>query len=259
MSMRLVRISMFALLLAFGGAFTALQAGAQDAEAAKQPVVYTYVAIFGVPRAQWGQYEKSQVAERKTFDGLLADGTIVAYGAATIEVHTGINEPTHVSWWSSTSVAGLMKTLEALRGIVASEEGIAFTMHADEITMSRNYNGKGGNAGGYILVQNWKVKPGNGGDFADLFTKYRKPDLDAAVASGAISHYSLEEDVIHTDAPGVMTLVLTFPDAESIDKFYAGIDEMRKKHPLFQEVFGGLTDPSQHRDLLLRVSYSKNK
>ncbi len=40
-------------------AFSAPAARAQQAEAPKQPVVYTYVSFFGVPRAQWAAYEKN--------------------------------------------------------------------------------------------------------------------------------------------------------------------------------------------------------
>ena len=112
---RMLCLSTLSLLLMSMLAFSAPAARAQQAEAPKQPVVYTYVSFFGVPRAQWGAYEKSLSGEHKTFDGLLADGTILSYGDAAFEVHEGLNAPTHVGWFTSSSVAGLMKALTALQ------------------------------------------------------------------------------------------------------------------------------------------------
>ena len=106
---RMLCISMLCVLLMSMFAFFAPAARAQQAEASKQPVVYTYVSFFGVPRAQWGAYEKNATSEHKVFDGLLADGTILSYGDGALEVHEGANAPTHVGWFTSSSMAGLMK------------------------------------------------------------------------------------------------------------------------------------------------------
>ena len=64
-TLRVLLMSMFV--------FSALAARAQQAEAPKQPVTYTYVSFFGVPRAQWGAYEKNAASEHKVFDSLLAE------------------------------------------------------------------------------------------------------------------------------------------------------------------------------------------
>lgn len=236
---------------------SAPNAHAQQAEASKQPRIYTYVSFFGVPRADWARFEAGEVQQRKTFDGLVADGTLLGYGDAAMEVHE-VNSPTHVSWFTSSSVSGLMKTLAAIHGAVASD--IAYTMHADSITMSTMYGGKPGSAdGGFIVVQNWTPKPGRSEEFYDLFAKYRKPSLDAGVANGAISGYSLDEDLIHSEAPGTYTLVVTVPNAAALDKFYAEIDALHTQHPLFGVAYDATVDTSAHRDHLLRVLHSSSK
>jgi len=225
MMKRMLCLSTLSLLLMSMFAFSAPAARAQQAEAPKQPVVYTYVSFFGVPRAQWDAYEKGTVSERKVSDGLLADGTILSYGDAAFEVHEGLTAPTHVAWFTSSSVAGLMKALTALQAQAPPASEISYTMHSDAITMSTLYNGKGGTTDhGFILVQDWTPKPGHDEEFTGLFTKYRKPALDASVADGTLSGYSVEEDLIHTETPGAYTLIAVFPNAAAMDKFYAEIE-----------------------------------
>lgn len=257
---RTLCVSTLSVLLISLFAFSAPPAHAQQAEAPKQPVVYTYVSFFGVPRAQWPAYEKSLASGRKPFDSLLADGTILSYGDGVLEVHEGLNAPTHVGWFASSSVAGLMKTLAALRSAATTSADFAYTMHSDAITMSTMYNGKGGaTESGYVLVQDWTPKPGHAEEFRDLITKYRKPSLDAQVADGTLSGYSLEEDLIHTDTPGSYTLIAVFPNAAAMDKFYAEIEALHAKQPLFGDVYSATVDYATHRDHLLRILYSKSK
>ncbi|MGA7842695.1 MAG: hypothetical protein WCA34_17370 [Candidatus Acidiferrales bacterium] len=257
---RMLCISMLCVLLMSMFAFFVPAARAQQAEASKQPVVYTYVSFFGVPRAQWGAYEKNATSEHKVFDGLLADGTILSYGDGALEVHEAANAPTHVGWFTSSSMAGLMKALAALRSSAPPSSEIAYTMHSDAITMSTMYNGKGGTTdSGYVLVQDWTPKPGHAEEFKELITKYRKPALDAAIADGALSGYSVEEDLIHTDTPGAFTLIAVFPNAAAMDKFYAEIEALHTKQPLFGDVYSSVVDYTAHRDHLIRILYSKSK
>jgi hypothetical protein len=257
---RMLCVFALSVLLISMFASSAPAARAQQADAPKQPVVYTYVSFFGVPRAQWGAYEKGAASEHKVFDSLLADGTILSYGDGAMEVHEGLNAPTHVGWFTSSSMAGLMKALATLRTSAPPASEIAYTMHSDEITMSTMYNGKGGTTdSGYVLVQDWTPKPGHAEEFRDLITKYRKPSLDAQVADGTLSGYSVEEDLIHTETPGTYTLIAVFPNAGAMDKFYAEIESLHTKQPLFGDVYSSTVDYASHRDHLLRILYSKSK
>jgi hypothetical protein len=257
---RMLCVFALSVLLISMFAFSAPAARAQQADAPKQPVVYTYVSFFGVPRAQWGAYEKGAASEHKVFDSLLADGTILSYGDGAMEVHEGLNAPTHVGWFTSSSMVGLMKALATLRTSAPPASEIAYTMHSDEITMSTMYNGKGGTTdSGYVLVQDWTPKPGHAEEFRDLIAKYRKPSLDAQVADSTLSGYSVEEDLIHTETPGTYTLIAVFPNAGAMDKFYAEIESLHTKQPLFGDVYSSTVDYASHRDHLLRILYSKSK
>jgi len=241
-------------------AFARPAAQPQQAAPAKMPTVYTYVSFFGVPRANWAEYEKDLEKDNKVMASQLANGNLVSWGNGALEVHEGLNAPTHVSWMSSMSVSGLLKAEAAEMSTAPVTSTINYTTHFDEISMSSNYGGKADAAAPkYLLAQDWKVKPGRGDDFTEMFNKYRKADFDAAIADGSLSSYSVEEDLIHTSAPGTYTMVMTFPSAEAVDKFYASIEALHAKQPLFGEVFGSVTEGPEHRDHLLRVLVSGHK
>ncbi|MGA8101959.1 MAG: hypothetical protein WB869_07395 [Candidatus Acidiferrales bacterium] len=241
-------------------AFAQPAAQPQQAAPAKQPTAYTYIAFFGVPRANWAEYEKGLEKGSKVMAAQVANGNLVSWGDGALEVHEGLNAPTHVSWMSSMTVSGLLKAEAAEMASAPVTSSINYTTHFDEISMSSNYGGKADAAAPkYLLAQDWKVKPGRSGDFTELFNKYRKADLDAAVADGSLTSYSLEEDLIHTSAPGNYTIVVTFPSAEAVDKFYDSLQAQLAKNPLFGEAFGSVVEMPEHRDHLLRVLDSGHK
>ena len=59
-------------------------APSQAQTAAKtKPPVYTYVAQWEVPRAQWADMVKADDADRSIFDKLVAEGNLIGYGDYT--------------------------------------------------------------------------------------------------------------------------------------------------------------------------------
>src|SRR5262249_61236767 len=62
--------------------------------AKSKPTVYTYVAQWAVPRAQWADIVKADEADRPVLDKLVADGTLIGYGAYTNLIHQA-RQPTH--------------------------------------------------------------------------------------------------------------------------------------------------------------------
>lgn len=253
-----------ALILSLGcivtvNAISAPKPKPQESAPAKQPVIYTYVSFFGVPRANWAEYEKVTDKGMKSMQSLVTDGTLVSWGEGALEVHEGNDAPNYVSWFSATSIAGIMKALDSVRTSAAPSSSINYTTHFDELTESRNYSTKSGGSPKYLIVQDWKVKPGHGDEMDELFNKHRKGDLDTMVADGTLAGYSLEEDLIHTGPPGEITLVVEFPSADSIDKFYAHIDSLHEKDPLFGVAFMAAQETSEHRDHLVRVLSSGHK
>ena len=51
--------------------------------AKSKPPVYTYVATWDVPRAQWGDMVELDEQDKPLLDKVVADGTLVGYGAYT--------------------------------------------------------------------------------------------------------------------------------------------------------------------------------
>lgn len=84
---------------------------AQGPEVKEKPPMYSYVSNWSIPRAQWAEMEKANAADQKILDKAMADGVILAYGDDVNLVHQA-DGMTHDDWWSSTSMAGLLKVLE---------------------------------------------------------------------------------------------------------------------------------------------------
>src|ERR1700675_4737341 len=97
-------------------ALTGLKSGSAAAQSAtaEKPTVYTYVAEWAVPRAMWADYQKQEDGELDAMKKAVADGTIVSYGEFSVLNHQE-GAPTHGSWFTATSMANLMKVLEARR------------------------------------------------------------------------------------------------------------------------------------------------
>ena len=83
----------------------ALPANAQMSDSKEKPPMYSYVSIWTIPRAQWGEMGKAGSANDEILKKALADGTLVAYGNDEEMIHQP-DGSTHDSWWSATSMAG---------------------------------------------------------------------------------------------------------------------------------------------------------
>src|SRR5215472_13825405 len=105
------RIARYATLMMM----VALSAGttlwAQNDEG--KPPVYTYIAQWAVPRAQWADMVKLDEQERPLMEKMVADGSIIGYGTFTSLIHQE-GEPTHGSWFTASSEGKLMKALEQI-------------------------------------------------------------------------------------------------------------------------------------------------
>jgi hypothetical protein len=134
---------------------------AQTAAKTKPPI-YTYVAQWEVPRAQWADIAKVDEADRPILDKLVADGTLIGYGAYTNLIHQE-GEPTHGTWFSATSEGNLLKALEAIYAqpglVTAPVQGAS--KHWDQILTGDVYNARPGKSNdGYLTWSRWEIKPG---------------------------------------------------------------------------------------------------
>jgi hypothetical protein len=74
------------------------------------------------------------------------------------------------------------------------------------------------------------------------------------LTDGSIVEYDIDTQSLHTQAPGLLFIFITAPNAEGLDKFRAAQQEAVKGNPLFGPAFGAATDGTGHRDSLSRTN-----
>jgi hypothetical protein len=226
---------------------------AQGQEVKQKAPMYSYIANWEIPRAHWPEMAKSADAEKAILDKAVADGTLVGYGNDENLVHTP-GEFTHDNWWSSTSIAGLMKVLEQISGAGGSSAPAleAATKHWDEIEVSHYYNWKpGAYKNGYVQVALYTLKANAPEDAVDQLSKsYIVPLLEKELADGTIVEYEIDVPAVHTSAPGTFAIVWVSPQADGIDKVSAAIRASREGQALSSAAFLSMVDYKTHRDEL---------
>jgi hypothetical protein len=244
----------FAGLCAF--AFAALwSAGtlARAQEVKQKPPMFTYIANWEIPRAHWGEMAKSADSDKAILDKAVADGTLVGYGNDENLVHTP-GEFTHDDWWSSTSMAGLMKVLDQISAAGGSSSPVleSSTKHWDLIEVSHYYNWKPGPyKNGYVQVASYKLKANAPDDAVEQLSKsLLVPLMEKLLADGTIVEYEIDEPAVHTEAPGGFAIVWVSPNADGIDKVAAAIRASRESHALSGAAFLSMVDYKAHRDEL---------
>jgi hypothetical protein len=228
-------------------------ASAQMAEVKPKPAMYSYIANWQIPRAHWAEMEAANSADKAILDKALADGTIVGYGDDINLVHTS-DGWTHDDWWSSMSMAGLVKVLDQLASPGNSNTSplVTATKHWDLVFVSHYYNWKpGAYKGGYVHVSEYKFKADAPDDALDLLAQHLiVPNLEKLLADGTIVEYEIDSQAIHTSAPGTIAIVYVTSTPEGLDTVSAAVRANSKEHPLGVDAFGSFTDDSGHRDEL---------
>jgi hypothetical protein len=244
---------MFAFMCALAMlAASAAPASAQD-QPKEKPPMYTYIANWAIPRAQWAELEKNANANQGTLEKAMADGTIIGYGSDINEVHQ-VDGATHDNWWSSMSMAGLMSVLDkfAKSPTAASPVLASATKHWDEIVVSRHYNWHSGSfKGAYTRAAMYKFKPEAPNDALEtLSNTLLVPLFEKLLADGTILEYEIDTEAIHTENPATFAIIFVTPNAEGLDKFDAALTAAQKMTPLGGPAFASMVDFTGHRDFL---------
>lgn len=238
---------------------TARPLQAQMATQSKAPV-YTYVAEWDVPRAQWPEMVKLDEQDRPLLDKLVANGTIVGYGAYTNLIHQE-GEPTHGTWFTATSEGNLLKALEAIYAqpgsTTAPVQGAS--KHWDQILTGDVYNSRPGTSAGYLTWSRWEVKPGEMRNYNELSKNVFVPVLEKLLAEGSITSYGTLREDYHTQKLGTIFEYFTVPDAASLDKANKAFDDVFNNNPTLRDAVRALTDREGHHDFLTRLRFMVNK
>jgi hypothetical protein len=232
-----------------------IQSVAQTPEVKEKPALYSYVANWQIPRAQWGAMEKDNESNKAILDKAVADGTLVGYGNDENLVHQADGE-THDSWWAAMSMAGLIKVLDQFyaSGGTTSPALASATKHWDLVFISKYYNWKpGAYKNAYVHVSSYKLKPDAPDDASDMLSKQLVvPMLEKLLADGSLREYEVDTEAIHTGAPDNFWIVYVASSPEGLDKVTAAISSSLKDHPFAGPAFGAMTVSGAHRDELLR-------
>ena len=217
--------------------------------------MYSYVANWSIPRAQWADMEKANAADQKVLDKALADGTIVGYGSDMNLIHQPDGE-THDDWWSAMSMAGLLHVLEQFykAGNATSPVLASATKHSDSLYVSRHYNRHAGSwKDVYTHTASFKLKADAPSNAVDMLSKNLfEPLMEKMLADGVIHEYEIDTEAIHTTDPGTFWIFYIAADAEGLDKINAALQATLKANPLGGPAFESMVDFSAHRDGLLR-------
>jgi hypothetical protein len=228
---------------------------AQMSEIKAKPPMYSYIANWQIPRAQWAAMEKDNESNKAILDKAMADGTLVGYGNDENLVHQADGE-THDNWWAATSMAGLIKVLDQFyaSGGTASPALASATKHWDLIFVSKYYNWKPGSwKSGYVHVSSYKVKADAPDDAVDIVSKhFVVPMLEKMLADGAIREYEVDTEAIHTGPPDTFEIVYVASSPDGLDKVNAALANSLKDQPFAGPAFGAMTVSGAHRDELLR-------
>jgi len=216
--------------------------------------VYTYVALWGVPRAQWGQIEKFYKDAVPTLDKLVANGTLTGWGNARVFVHddTGI---THESWITATSFADIVRALDAVRTAVPQPAAaFAGSKHVDELLRATIHGQKPEASGaGLLWVASYEVRPDQMEEIARLFETGIKPLFDEQMAAGTILSYALNYQAVHTGPAGGVSISYLLPDAAAVDKFQAALAAYENLHPEIGPSMEATMEYAAHRDSVYEV------
>jgi hypothetical protein len=237
-------------------AMSAAPSGAQTTEVKEKPPMYTYLANWQIPPVHWGaDVAKINATDNTIFQAAFADGTLVGYGNDVNMVHTPDGE-SNDSWWSSTSLAGLLKVLDKLRALDLpdSPHSLSPTKHWDMVLVSHYYNWKpGAYTGAYVNVALYQLKANAPDDAVSTLSKtVVVPAMEKLLADGTILEYEIDTEAIHTDAPGLFAIVYVTPQPEGVDTVREAIRGSQKDNPLIGPAFDSFIDYSQHRDELLK-------
>ncbi|MGH9587030.1 MAG: hypothetical protein ACRD3F_08760 [Acidobacteriaceae bacterium] len=241
--------------LAFSGLCT-MPLSAQT-EVNEKPPMYEYVSNWQIPRAHWADIAKSADSDKAILDKDMADGKIIGYGSDENFVHRP-DGYTHDDWWASTSMAGLLDVLDQMYSSGNSDQPVleTATKHEDEILVSRYYNRHSGTYKNAVLqVAYYKLKDNAPDDAVDVLSKNLVvPLMEKLLADGTIVEYEIDQQAVHTDAPGGFSIVWVNANNASVDKVEAALRKSMKANPLGGQAFLSFIDFSKHRDELWRAN-----
>jgi hypothetical protein len=189
---------------------------------------------------------------------MVAEGAIVSWSTFEQVVHTPEGF-THGAAWSSNSLSGLMKVLDEVRKSGPRPGQIAATRHEDYLMQTTMYRaGSGTPAYLRVVCSNAKAEKPEG--YTAMMKKLLVPTFDEQIKAGAASYYGLDEQYVNNMAQSTRCVVITYPNAEGMDKWAAAINTTIGKWSAAERAeFAGASVPDSRRDIMARITHSGHK
>jgi hypothetical protein len=235
-------------------AIWAVPSGAQTAKVKEKPPMYSFIAIWNIPRTEWKARENQSAAARKILDRAISDGTISAYGFD--------ENPLHDTFWLTLSKAKMQSVLDQFTkaGITAAPSPTAAAFPPASILVSRYYNWHTGvwkNA--YVHVGIYKIKPDAPSDAVDkLSMNFFAPVLEKMLADGAIFEWETDTYADPKAAPGTFLIAYLSATSEGLEKANDVVQKTIRSRPPTGPAFDSLVYVSANRDVVVR-SYAAYK
>jgi hypothetical protein len=242
----LITLAMFAV--------GAAPAGAQTTKVKEKPPMYSYIAVWNIPRTQWKARENQSAAARKILDRAISEGTIVAYGFD--------ENPLHDTFWLAMSKAKLQIVLDQFKkaGITVAPSTAGAAAPPVSILISRYYNWHPGSwKNAYVHVGIYKIKPDAPPDAVNTLSRnFFAPVLENMLSDGAIFEWETDTYADPKDSPGTFLIAYLSATSEGLDKANNVLQKALKSNPPTGAAFDSLVDVSANRDVVVR-SYAAYK
>jgi hypothetical protein len=250
-----LRKAIFALLIVpIISSILAAPDGAQTAEIKAKPPMYSYIAVWNIPKDQWEAKENQAKAAKNILDQAIAKGTIVSYG------YDG--NPLHDTFWLAMSKDGLESVREQFQkiGITRVPAKAGAPIPPVSVLISRYYNWRTIRCeNAYVHVGIYKIKQGAPSDAADRLSKaYFAPVLEKMFADGAIFEWETDTYADPKDSPGTFLIAYLSAKGEDLEKANKAVQERLKSRLPKDPALDSLIDVKASSDVVVR-SYAVYK
>jgi hypothetical protein len=227
----------------------ATKAKAQDFRIIKKSPMYSYIAVWNIPRDQWAAKEKQAAAARKILDRAISNRIIVAYGFD--------ENPLHDAFWLSMSKEGIEKVRDQFQKAGISVAPASTSQAAPppiSILISRYYNWRTTTCkNAYVHVGIYKIKPNAPPDAADALSKnFFGPQLEKMLSEGAIFEWETDVYANPKDSPDTFLIAFLSTTEEGLNKANDAVQKAIKSSPLQGPAFDSLVDVNASRDVAVR-------
>ena len=152
-----------------------------------------------------------------------------------------------------------MKVLDEVRKNGPRPGQIAATKHED-LLMQTTMSHTGSGTPTYLRVVCSNAKADKPEGYTAMLKKLLVPTFDEQIKAGAATYYGLDEQYVNTAAPSTRCLVITYPNADGMDKWATAINTtMSKWSPAERAEFAGATVADSRRDIMARITHSGHK